>query len=67
MDITDLNEEGAKAFYIFEGEAWKMQSYCLEPTCTMVKVGDEDCRRNFGVGGLTALGFIRLVPKGDVK
>lgn len=61
MDSTDLEPH---SFFTTNGkDIWKLESYCLTPTCTLVNT--EDGREeSFGMNGLTAQEFHKIVmPK----
>lgn len=45
-----------------EGDVWELISFCTSPTVTLknIKTGHEE---DFGLGGLTSMGFKRLEVK----
>lgn len=45
------------------GGVFKLESFCLEPTCTLLNLETGE-KEHFGIGGLTARSFKRLVAKG---
>lgn len=49
-----------------EEEPWRIVSYCGVPTVTVKNLvtGEE---RHFGIGGLMAQGWIRLLPEPEPK
>jgi hypothetical protein len=61
MDASDL-EVGA--IYTTDGkDVWKMQGYFTQPSCTLKNLETGETQ-TFGMGGLTAQNFKRLVPQG---
>ena len=65
MDASDL---GKDVFFTTNGkDIWKLQSYCLRPTCELLRMSD-GMKESFGMGGLTAQRFHRIeMPKQALK
>lgn len=60
MDADDLEGE---ALYTTNGkDVWKMQGYFNGPSCTLKNL-ETGHTETFGMGGMTAQTFKRLVPK----
>lgn len=59
MNMTKHDLE-LNAYFTTNGEdIWRIQSYCLEPTCLLrnLETGKEE---SFGMGGITANSFKRI-------
>lgn len=60
MNASDL--EGEALFTTNGKDAWKMQWFFLDPSCTLKNLETGETQ-TFGMGGLTAESFKRLVQK----
>jgi len=57
MNANDLE---IPAFFTTDGrDIWKLQSYCLEPTCELVNL-ETGRKEHFGLGGITAQAFKKI-------
>lgn len=57
----DQNDFEVGAFFTNDGESiWKMKSFVSEPSCTLINIETEE-QKTFGVGGLTARDFHRIL------
>lgn len=60
MDASDLEGE---ALYTTNGkDCWKMQGYFMTPSCTLKNLETGETQ-TFGMSGLTAQEFKRLLPQ----
>ncbi len=57
MNVEDL--KNGKFFTTNGKDIWKLESYCLYPTCTLVNL-ETGKKESFGLGGLTAQGFLKI-------
>ncbi len=58
MNRDDL-EVGS--FFTTDGnDIWRMESYCLWPTCTLISLTDAGGVESFGMGGQTAGRFHKI-------
>ena len=60
----NANDLGANAFFTTDGtDAWKLRSFCMQPTCILETGKSED----FGMGGLTAQSFHKIEMPEEAK
>lgn len=59
--MTSNDFEHGALFTNGAGGVYRIESWCMQPTCTLVNL-ETGHKEHFGIGGLTAESFIRLVP-----